>query len=93
MSTDAKALTCDDCDTPDGARWNTSDGRAVCDLCMDWHKTEPDSYGLAIYAVRLQSDRGPVTVEILTTGLERAARLACYIEDAPRHAVKTITRR
>ena len=52
-----------------------------------------DAYGLAIYAVRLQSDRGPVTVEILTTGLERAALLACHIENAPRHAVKTITRR
>ena len=32
--TDAEALPCDDCDTPDGARWDTWDGRAVCDLCF-----------------------------------------------------------
>ena len=32
--TDAEALPCDDCDTPDGARWDTGDGRAVCDLCF-----------------------------------------------------------
>ena len=28
--TDAEALPCDDCDTPDGARWDTSDGQQIC---------------------------------------------------------------
>ena len=93
MSTNAEALPCDDCDTPDGARWDTWDGRAVCDLCMDWHKPDPASYGLGTYVVTLKSDLGTKTLDILTTSLDRAAELACYIEDAPRHAVKTITRR
>ena len=93
MSTDAEALTCDDCDTPDGARWDTWDGRAVCDLCMDWHKADPASYGVETYFVTLKSDQGPKTLVILATRPERAADLACYIEDAPRAAVLTVTRR
>ena len=94
MSTDAEALTCDDCDTPDGARWDTWDGRSVCDMCVDWHKEDPGlHYGVGTYVVTLKSDQGPVTLDILTTSPDRAADLACYIEDAPPSAVREVQRR
>ena len=93
MSTNAEALPCDDCDTPDGARWDTWDGLAVCDMCMGWHRADPASYGVGTYVVTLDSDFGLKTLDILTMSPGRAAELACYIEDAPPSAVREVQRR
>ena len=91
MSTNTEASTCDDCDNP--ARWDIWDGRSVCDLCMDWHRADPASYGVGTYVVTLNSDQGPVTLDILTTSERRAGELACYIQDAPLSAVQEVRRR
>jgi len=35
IQSEPEALECDNCGSPDGAKWDQPDGSAVCDLCND----------------------------------------------------------
>ena len=35
LDDEPEARECDDCDSPDGAVWDQSDGRAVCGMCRE----------------------------------------------------------